>query len=297
MPDSIDLPVSAVNRSSLPSRSSTTAPAPSSVEQACRVCGSETRLFARGKVLRRHDAFYDRCVDCGFLQVRDVTWLDEAYGEAIASIDIGTIDRMIGCSCVTKTLLHAFFDVDGSFLDYGAGYGAFVRRMRDLGYRFHWYDKNCDNLFAKRHAASLEQHDELVTAFEVLEHIEDPYPELEAIARSTSALLFSTELLPQRPPALDAWPYYAAETGQHISFYTERSLEVLAERLGLHFTTNGKDLHLFSKRKVPPRAFRLLTRPRVAHFCNLFRNRGTLLYGDYQAGVRAVREAPSTEGR
>ena len=84
-----------------------------------------------------------------------------------------------------KTLIHFFFDAKARFIDYGGGYGPFVRRMRDLGYNFYWTDRYCQNLFAKGFVADarFSRKFELLTAVEVFEHLVDPWEEIQAMAR------------------------------------------------------------------------------------------------------------------
>jgi hypothetical protein len=41
------------------------------------------------------------------------------------------------------------FDANNRFIDYGGGYGLFVRLMRDAGFDYYWFDKFCDNVLSK----------------------------------------------------------------------------------------------------------------------------------------------------
>ena len=50
---------------------------------------------------------------------------------------------------VTTTLIYFLFNTKGQFLDYGVGYGVFVRLMRDIGFDYFWQDKYTENLFAQ----------------------------------------------------------------------------------------------------------------------------------------------------
>jgi hypothetical protein len=43
--------------------------------------------------------------------------------------------------------------------------------------------------------------------------------------------MFSTLLVPEPAPKLEDWWYYGLEHGQHIAFYTRKSLAVLANSL------------------------------------------------------------------
>ena len=149
-------------------------------------------------MLGRYDADYVRCDHCGFVQTVDPVWLAEAYDEAVVSTDIGSVFRCDELSKIAKTLLHAFFDPRARCLDYGGGYGLFVRRMRDLGYDFRWYDKYCRNLFAVGFDTDLATGErfELLTAFEVFEHLPDPWTEIRRMAELSDNIFFTTELVP-----------------------------------------------------------------------------------------------------
>ena len=218
----------------------------------CKICGSDSDLFGEAIVLEKHRACFYRCRDCGFIQVQDPHWLAEAYDEAITKSDIGLAGRNFKRSRQTGQLLTACFDAGGRFVDFGGGYGLFVRLMRDQGFDFYRYDPLCPNLFADRFDADPDAAYDLLTAWEVFEHLEDPLAEIEKMASLSRTLFFSTNLLPRTPRNLDDWWYYGLEHGQHISFYSERTLQVIAGTFGLQLGYSNGFLHLLSDRAMPP---------------------------------------------
>jgi len=66
-------------------------------------------------------------------------------------------------------------------LDYGGGHGVFVRIMRDFGFDFRWSDCYATNIYARGFEGDVHLRHELVTAFEVFEHLVDVRAELAAL--------------------------------------------------------------------------------------------------------------------
>lgn len=187
------------------------------------------------------------------MSMEDPRWLAEAYAEPINRSDTGYVWRNLACRDQVCALIEASqLDADKVFLDYAAGYGMFVRLMRDSGYDFRWIDPYCQNLFSRGFEAKtpLSGQFEAITAFEVLEHLPNPAEEVEKITSLTPVFIFSTMLVPDPVPQPGDWWYYGLEHGQHIAFYTRKSLESLAAQCGCQLTTNGVDLHVLSRKPI-----------------------------------------------
>ena len=78
-----------------------------------------------------------------------------------------------------------------------------------------------------------------MTAFEIFEHLENPLPEIDAMFKLSDTVLFTTELIPKNIKDLREWWYFVPETGQHISFYSSRTLEAIADKFKTKFYTDG----------------------------------------------------------
>lgn len=220
----------------------------------CLICGGDTQPLFTTKVLHKHDVTYHRCSCCEFIQSDAPHWLDEAYSSAITSMDIGLVYRNMVYSPQVDTLLKKAFDYNKKFLDYAGGYGLFVRLMRDKGFDFYWDDKYCDNLFAQHFTLAeipSDQKFEAVTAFEIFEHLVNPLEEIEKLFGYADSIIFSTELVPHKELTNhNDWWYFAPEGGQHIAFYTEKAFDVIAKKFGCNFYSNGKDLHVLTKKTL-----------------------------------------------
>lgn len=214
---------------------------------ACPICTASTREAFRATVLKIHEASYRHCRNCGYLYADSPYWLDQAYTSAIARADTGLVARNLEIADKLNVVLCAFFDVRGRFLDLAGGTGLLVRLMRDMGYDYHWEDAYCQNM----HAAGFEsladdRAFEAVTAFEAVEHMQDPMAFIsEALARTrTRTLIFSTELHDGSPPPLDWW-YYTFNTGQHIAFFSRDTLEQVGRQLGCKLVS-AQGIHVLS---------------------------------------------------
>lgn len=220
----------------------------------CKVCSNTSNLLFKAKILNKYTVSYYKCTNCGFVNTEEPFWLDEAYNDAITFLDIGLISRNIQLSNIVKKLLVKNFNPQGNYLDYAGGYGIFVRLMRDYGYNYFRQDTYCENLFAKnfdtQDAHFNIKNFELITAFEVFEHLQNPKEILVELLKKTDNILISTLLIPNYKIQNETdWWYFVPEIGQHISFYSLESLEYLAQELNLFLYSNNEALHLFTKKR------------------------------------------------
>ena len=250
----------------------------------CSICDSPNpSFFDKAVVLGKYEIFYFECNHCGLVNTGEPYWLEEAYSDAIGQSDIGLVSRNLINADLNRTDTALFFDRYGTFLDYGGGYGLFVRMMRDQGLDFYLYEPNSKNLYAKSFEINLPPDAEfhLVTAFEVLEHLRDPLAEIEQMLKLSPSIFFSTTLLPTPSPKPSQWWYYSLEGGQHISLYTRRSLQCLADRLGVRVYSDGRSHHLFTNMKISPLIYAMAVRVRISRLINQFIHQSSLLSSDY----------------
>lgn len=226
----------------------------------CPVCDSSMSNSFSARMLKKYDVSYFFCDACGLLQTEEPYWLKEAYSDAIANSDTGLVARNISLSQRVSTLLYSMNGSHGKYVDCSGGTGLFVRLMRDIGLDFYWQDPYCENIHAKGFEYTNNKVAcDAITAFEVLEHIIDP---IEFIQNSLSwtnsqTLIFSTELFENQIPD-QRWSYYSFNTGQHISFYQKKTLEIIARKLDLNFySENG--IHIMTNKKISKILLKLIT--------------------------------------
>lgn len=227
----------------------------------CPVCETSMSYVSNSILLSTYDVAYYRCPQCDLLRTEDPYWLEEAYSSAIASTDIGLLQRNFQISSLLAPVLY-MHDKMGRYLDYAGGYGILCRLMRDIGFDFYTADEYCTNLFAQNFAWVPQQHTDLagVTAMEVLEHVHNPlkfFANLAASLSESGIIVFSTLLYSGKTPGQDWW-YYSFDTGQHISFFTEKTLRVLAAKLDMHLVS-GESVHMLSRKPQNAWLFRRLT--------------------------------------
>jgi Methyltransferase domain len=236
-------------------------------------------------ILKKYSVQYFRCQQCGFIQTEQPFWLEEAYSSAIASQDVGIMRRnLINCE-VTSAILSLLYPGMSKAVDFGAGHGVFVRLMRDRGFNFFWSDLHAKNDYARGFESPEDATFDFLTAFEVLEHLIDPVSELSRLMSLSDNVFVSTSTVPQPTPQLSEWWYFLPSSGQHISFYTVESLQVLATRFGRNLLSVGP-YHLFSKNPKSTFLYRMALNFRVAKAVNATHRRPSLVDRDFQQMTR-----------
>lgn len=249
---------------------------------ACKICASKTAHFGSQLILGRFPAEYRRCTQCGYAFIVEPHWLELAYSTAISALDTGIVTRNLWLADATTALLRLSLRNVRRTLDYGGGTGLLVRLMRDRGHDFRWHDAYSPNLLARGFEGDVDDQFDMVTAFELAEHLPDPMSTMLTLRSLAPVLVLSTELLPATVGGVDDWWYFAPESGQHVGFFTAHSLEVVAERLGLRLSTNGRNLHVLAPQAVSGTLLKVLRKPACAKWLGGTRRRASLAHRDAQ---------------
>lgn len=264
------------------------------IKQSCPVCDSPTELAFTANVLHKYQADYNVCSNCGYLFAVDPHWLSEAYTNAIASSDTGLVKRNISISAKLACILYFCLRDrgDGRYVDIAGGYGMLTRLMRDYGFNFFWQDKYCDNLLAEGFEYIKDtSKTKAVTAFEVLEHIENPVEFIKnaMIEFDSDTLIFSTVLYQGSPPNPNDWWYYGFASGQHIGFFQRKTLQFIGQRLNLRLSS-ANNIHVLSRTTISETLLKTISSP---IFSRLFVNAIQLHLGSKTAGDQTfMRERP-----
>ncbi len=200
-----------------------------SIKIKCRLCEQPSSFQFSKKILGKYDISYYECMHCQSLQTEEPFWLDEAYGEGAEKYDTGKASRTLENFFNLPSLFNLLgVDAATPSVDWGGGGGLLTRLLRDVGYNFFCYDLHLNSEFAqgfqwKKQTAKVQ----VVTAFEVVEHFSDPSIEWKKLFElNPDFVICSTEIYRKQR---EDWFYLSPLNGQHIFFYSEIALAIVAE--------------------------------------------------------------------
>jgi hypothetical protein len=205
----------------------------------------------KGRLMDSYQVTYWSCSNCGLLQTDPPYWLNEAYSSALSDLDTGAVERNLLYARVTSAVCGLMgIGPEQPCLDFGGGYGLFTRVMRDLGYDFRWFDVHGPNLFARGFEGKPEGNYTMVTAFELFEHLAEPDAILTALFQSSPQVVLASTLLYTKPDP--SWWYLVPETGQHVCFFSDKTMRFLGARFGYEAICScGGACTLFVKADAP----------------------------------------------
>lgn len=224
----------------------------------CRICANNNlRKVFNHRILNKYNIDYFLCPNCGFMQTENPYWLPESYVNPINISDTGYAIRNLSLAKRTWLLFIVLFGKKKKYLDYAGGYGLLTRLMRDFGLDFYVTDKYTKNLFAQGFEYD-KQKISAISCFECFEHFADPMNEIGNILDISKNVFFSTSLFDGFSAPDTSWWYYGFEHGQHISFYSFKTLAYIAKKNNLFLCSDKKTMHLFFEKKINNFLFVLL---------------------------------------
>ncbi|OYW37190.1 MAG: hypothetical protein B7Z45_05635, partial [Azorhizobium sp. 12-66-6] len=133
----------------------------------------------------------------------------------------------------TSLTLRSVFRLQRSWVkknvvDIGGGDGLLCRLLRDYGINGFVKDKYAKPLYAQGYSEPDFAVPDLVTAFEVFEHFENPMRDIDEIFENRPKVVFiSTGTYKNQMPG---WWYFSVDSGQHIFFYSKEAFEHIARK-------------------------------------------------------------------
>ena len=237
----------------------------------CRLCAGAGKPAFTGRLLGKYDVSYFQCSECSSLQTEPPYWLAESYTGADGSVansraatDVGAAQRSLANAAVVKLTAWAFGLKN--IVDVGGGDGLLCRLLRDHGLNAFVSDSYAVATYGKAFTTPDFAVPDLVTAFEVVEHFDKPHAQLALLfAASPPVVLISTAVYGGET---GDWWYLSPETGQHVFFYSEPALALIAERFGYRLFRSSAYTYFIKPERMTGRArlLPLLLRGRVLPF-------------------------------
>ncbi len=125
-----------------------------------------------------------------------------------------------------------------------------------------------------------KKHYDVLTTFEMFEHLVDPLQTIKYLFSISDNIIFSTELIPLSRPKVNEWWYYGTEHGQHVAFYTRECLAFIAGMFGKKYV-NLSGLHVFSDEEISVKKYNFFSRHKRLCDC-FYKERSSLLASDYE---------------
>ncbi len=220
-----------------------------------------TRLAPSGRLVQ-----YVACQGCGFCFAPEFSrWTPADFEREIYNADYSRVDpdhAQTRPRVNAGTLRDTFGDHGRSIrhLDYGGGAG----RLSELLRQARWRSVSYDPFFDRRKRLEDLGRFQLITCFEVFEHVADVralMQRLDGLLAADGLMLVSTLVSDgQLTPGVPITWWYAAPRNGHISLHSTRSLALLAQQQGFSIAHFSTDLHVLWRGEFPPWASHLLRR-------------------------------------
>lgn len=214
----------------------------------CRLCGGEALVRFNLQIMGKYDAAFSECVRCNCLQTDEPFWLSEAYDDPTRVFDTGTAHRNQKMQAYVWFLTKLLkMGPNVSALDWGGGDGLFTRMLRDIGIDAYHSDKYSTNTYAAGFDGQSDKKYDLITAFEVYEHLPDPAREIDQIFSHEPEVHFlSTSIYKDQGKD---WQYIWPTTGRHVFFYSRTGMEYLSRKYGYSLLC-GRSYTLFHRKSI-----------------------------------------------
>lgn len=230
----------------------------------CPVCGRESTLLdvvdlnksceePNGKFLALSGipVYYALCGNCNFCFAPEIcAWPLEEFEEKIYNneyifVDPDYIEARPIANAQAMISIFGKLPHEIKHLDYGGGNGALAKELEKSGWNSTSYDPFVDK---GTRIDQLGKFD-LITAFEVFEHVPDVHKlmsNLRTLLAANGMILFTTLTTDgeiHSNQRINWW--YASPRNGHISLFSKKSLAILAQNNDLNFGSFSAGFHVF----------------------------------------------------
>ena len=202
----------------------------------CRLCEGYLRSKFKLTVLDKYEVDYLECECCKSLQTEVPYWSDEAYMDRnLAIADTGaaqrTISNLAACYAVARLFRLT------KCIDLGGGDGLLCRLLRDHNFNCYVTDKYTTPTYAQGYSIPNFYVTDLASAFEVIEHFQYPKSDLDILFQYRPKLVLVTTGIYTGQDK--SWWYLSPNSGQHIFFYSKKSLQIIAKKYNYQLLISG----------------------------------------------------------
>ncbi len=195
----------------------------------CKICQENVSLLNDCK----KELSYYRCCSCGFVYLDDKFIIDKESEKSQYDMHENSFESLgyvkMFEDFIEKSILPYEKDIDNA-LEFGCGSGPVLAELlRRQGLTVDIYDL----YFFPKKVYKGKKYD-LITSTEVFEHLKNPIEVLKMLVEHTNKngyIVLMTKFPPKDDKEFLAWWYRRDPT--HISFFTPKSFEVMAEKVGL----------------------------------------------------------------
>ncbi|QWD75843.1 methyltransferase domain-containing protein [Polynucleobacter sp. MWH-UH24A] len=193
----------------------------------CRLCGNIAKFSFQKRILSKYDVEYFHCQTCAALQTENPYWLEEAYQPINEQLDTGQFIRCLHNAAFLDALTSQLNLSIETLIDYGCGSGLTARILRDIGINAYGYDTySTPRLLMGFQKENLEGA-AIINLCEVAEHFPNPKSSFDNIFSCNPKIVVVQTGIFNEPDV--SWSYLAPEHGQHIFFYSEKTISYLAK--------------------------------------------------------------------
>jgi SAM-dependent methyltransferase len=255
-------------------------PTASPAASPCKICGGAAELFGvvdfnksceevRGYKLPLSGVavYYRRCSACGFVYTdffnawTQAEFTEFIYNDNYVKVDPDYLERrpMLNAQTISSMFGRT---KNIALLDYGGGTGRLSECLRSDGFAI----ADSFDPLTPHHATLPARRYDVVTCFEVLEHLCDPISGIESIARHVDErgiVYFSTSLQDADFDKAGLGWWYIGPRNGHISIFSRSALTLAWGRFGFRIGSFNNNFHL-AFRQIPDFAAHLFGPPKTA---------------------------------